>query len=168
MILRWRDVHDQPNGIDIHETIELANLLKDNRQVIAMEPVSVDLHARVVSDTLTVDGKLQTQVAYRCSRCLTDYQDELTVDFSEQFVRKTSKELTEEDERNPIVGDQIELDPFLEQEILLAIPYSPLCNEECAGLCPVCGVNRNEHACGCRTERIDPRLADLAKLLEQD
>lgn len=168
MILRWRDVHDQPRGIDLHDAVELPNLVRENRQVIAMSPVTVDLHAQLVSDTLTVDGKLQAQVTYRCSRCLTDYQDELQTDFSERFVRADPADLADEDERIPALGDQIELDPYLEQEILLAMPYTPLCSEECAGLCPVCGANRNEHVCECRTERIDPRLADLAKLLEQE
>lgn len=168
MILRWRDVQDQPTGIDIHDTVELPSLVKENRQVVAMDPVKVDLHAQVVSDTLTVGGDLKTRFKYRCSRCLTDYDDELHVDFSEQFVRSKPEELSDEDLRNPVSNDPIELNPFFEQEILLAMPYTPVCMEECAGLCPVCGTNRNEHVCECKTERIDPRLADLAKLFGQE
>ncbi|MFC4766049.1 YceD family protein [Effusibacillus consociatus] len=168
MILRWREVHEQPKGIHLRETIELPNLVKENRQVIALGPIEMDLHAQVVSDTLTVNGKLSGPVTYRCSRCLTDFKDELSTSFTEQFVRADADQLSEEDERNPVAGDAIELDPYLEQEILLAMPYTPVCKESCAGLCPECGINRNEHVCECKTERIDPRLADLAKLLKSE
>ena len=168
MILRWRDVHDRPQGIDVRGTVELPNLVKENRQILAVEPVTVDLHAQVVSDTLTVNGTLSTRITYRCSRCLTDFTDDLSAEFSEQFVRAVPGELAEDDERNQATGDEIELNPYLEQEVLLAMPYTPVCKESCAGLCPVCGTNRNEHVCDCTTERIDPRLADLAKLLKPE
>lgn len=168
MLLRWRDVNDQPNGITLQETMQFPDLVKQNAQIAAMEPVHVNLHARVVSQTLHVEGKLQTEVTYICSRCLTEHRDELSADFAEEFIRGNADQLAENDERIPFSGDEIDLDPYLEQELLLAIPYTPICKEDCAGLCPVCGTNRNETACECKTERIDPRLADLAKLLEKE
>ncbi|BCJ85141.1 YceD family protein [Effusibacillus dendaii] len=167
MKLRWRDVHEQPQGIDLNETIELPNLVKENRQVISMRPVVVDLHAQEVSHTLSVLGALHTEVTYRCSRCLTETELSLDVPFSEQFVR-TEQEMEEDEDRILVTGDTIEFDPYLEQEILLAMPLNPVCEESCAGLCPVCGINRNEQTCNCTTERMDPRLADLAKLLNPE
>lgn len=167
-MLSWREVHDHSEGMHLRQSVELPNLVKENRQIIALGPVDVDLHAQVVSDTLTVNGKLSSPVTYRCSRCLTDFKDELSTSISEQFIRANDSELDEDDERNPVTGDAIELDPYLEQEILLAMPYTPVCKESCAGLCPECGINRNEHVCDCKTERIDPRLADLAKLLKSE
>ncbi|GAX90408.1 YceD family protein [Effusibacillus lacus] len=168
MRLQWRDVHDKPMGVHLRESVEFPNLVKENRQIIALGPMVVDLHAQVVSDTLTVNGNITGPVTYRCSRCLTDFSDSISASFSEQFVRGNPEELSEEDERNPVTGDSIELDPYLEQEILLSMPFAPLCRESCAGLCPECGTNRNEQVCECKTERIDPRLADLAKLLKQE
>jgi uncharacterized protein len=168
LILRWREVHERPEGVHTHESVELPNLVKENPQITALGPIDVDVRARVVSDTLTVNGHISGPVTFRCSRCLTAFRDELSADFTEQFVRASANELDEDDERNPVEGDAIDLDPYIEQEIQLAMPFTPICKESCAGLCPVCGIDRNEHVCECNTERIDPRLADLAKLLKSE
>jgi len=61
-------------------------------------------------------------------------------------------------------GDEIDLTPMVREQMLLALAERPLCREDCRGLCARCGVNLNEHACGCRTEAGDPRLAVLRSL----
>jgi uncharacterized metal-binding protein YceD (DUF177 family) len=53
----------------------------------------------------------------------------------------------------------------LREQILLTLPMHPLCRPDCKGLCSTCGHNLNEGPCNCSTEEIDPRLADLKKLL---
>lgn len=60
-------------------------------------------------------------------------------------------------------GKVIDLDPLVREQILLALPPYPVCREDCKGLCPVCGQNRNEKACGCDTHVPDPRWAGLEK-----
>ena len=54
--------------------------------------------------------------------------------------------------------------PYIREAVLLELPYAPVCREDCKGLCPVCGVDRNRESCSCNTERIDPRLAVLKEL----
>ncbi|HEU4963064.1 MAG TPA: DUF177 domain-containing protein [Bacilli bacterium] len=172
MKLRWRDLRESSTGVHLNETIELPNLVKENRQLIACEPFQVDLHGTEESKIGHVEGTLKSKATFRCSRCLTDYSEDLIVPFEEDFVQ-AEDELAVEDgadeaDRIPVLGETIDLVPHLEQTVNLALPYTPLCREECAGLCSECGVNRNETACACKTERIDPRLADLAKFFEQD
>ena len=58
----------------------------------------------------------------------------------------------------------LDLTEALRQYALLAIPMRPLCREDCAGLCPTCGHNLNQGACGCSHREIDPRWAKLSKL----
>ena len=60
-------------------------------------------------------------------------------------------------------GKEIDLDPLLREQILLAVPGYPVCREGCRGLCTVCGANLNERECGCERRLPDPRLAGLAK-----
>jgi uncharacterized protein len=60
-------------------------------------------------------------------------------------------------------GERVDLEPLLREEIVLAVPYAPLCKEDCKGLCSQCGADLNSGACGCQPP-IDPRLAALAKL----
>jgi uncharacterized protein len=65
-----------------------------------------------------------------------------------------------EDEFYPIVDDTIDLGPLARDAIVLELPMATLCREDCAGLCPQCGADRNEGPCGCLAPR-DPRWANL-------
>jgi len=60
-------------------------------------------------------------------------------------------------------GKVIDLDPVIREQLLLALPSYPVCQESCKGLCPVCGVNLNERDCGCDRHVPDPRWAALEK-----
>lgn len=171
--LRWRDLRENTDGVHIQDSVELPNLVKENLQLIALEPVYVNLHGVESFGLATVKGSLRTKATLRCSRCLVDYSHKLRAPFAEEFVqvdedKLADAEATMEEDRTPVAGDFIELAPFVEQEIALALPYAPLHSPDCKGLCTVCGVNLNETTCSCKTERIDPRLADLAKFFETD
>ena len=63
----------------------------------------------------------------------------------------------------PYDGETIDLEPLLREQFVLAVPYAPLCREDCKGLCPQCGIDRNTDSCGC-SPPIDPRLAGLKGL----
>ncbi len=60
-------------------------------------------------------------------------------------------------------GEHIDLEPLFREQFVLAIPYAPLCREDCKGLCPQCGIDRNSATCACE-KPIDPRLAGLKNL----
>ena len=60
--------------------------------------------------------------------------------------------------------DVIDLGDVIREQFYLALPMKPLCREDCKGLCPVCGVNRNREACSCDTTWVDPRMEPLRRL----
>lgn len=60
-------------------------------------------------------------------------------------------------------GEYVDLEPLFREEFVLAVPYAPLCREDCQGLCPQCGIDRNSGTCTCE-KPIDPRLAALKGL----
>src|SRR5262245_23718739 len=60
--------------------------------------------------------------------------------------------------------DQIDLNELLREQFYLALPMKPLCRDDCAGLCPQCGTNRNTATCACAPQWEDPRLAPLKRL----
>ena len=64
-------------------------------------------------------------------------------------------------DEEPYTGKTIDLAPALREQILLAVPPSPLCDEACKGLCPQCGKDLNQGECGCERTSIDPRWAAL-------
>lgn len=114
---------------------------------------------------LPVQVKMDANVGVQCVRCLTDTQQPLSVDFTELYAF-TAKQVSES---GLILPDDmhIDLDSLLREYMLLEIPISPLCREDCQGLCPVCGANLNETHCDHSTEEIDPRLSVLKSLLEE-
>lgn len=60
-------------------------------------------------------------------------------------------------------GEEIDLTPLFREQIILAVPFAPLCSEECRGLCPQCGADRNQETCDCKPP-VDPRWAALQNL----
>jgi uncharacterized protein len=107
---------------------------------------------------LLASGTLVTVIGVVCSRCLCDFDQDLPVDFDEEF-------LLQHEEGAFIIDEyrQINLSEVARQYRLLAEPMKPLCSDNCAGLCVQCGANLNLGACSCKKE-IDPRLAVLASL----
>lgn len=80
--------------------------------------------------------------------------------FTEMFTMRP--DIAEDDEDIHLVADEkVDLKPYLREAFAVQLPIAAICQDECKGLCPVCGSNRNIEACGCVQERIDPRLAGL-------
>ena len=61
----------------------------------------------------------------------------------------------------PVQGDEVNPDPEIAQELIMAVPQSVLCREDCAGLCPVCGIDRNKNECTCEAPVLHDGLARL-------
>ena len=107
---------------------------------------------------------LQTQIGLECVRCLTDFLQSLNINFTELYAF-SQRYVTDSGLLMPESGF-IDLAPVLREYILLEIPISPLCRQDCKGLCPICGNNLNEETCNHEDESVDPRLASLKKLLD--
>ncbi|HEY4175699.1 MAG TPA: DUF177 domain-containing protein [Kofleriaceae bacterium] len=67
---------------------------------------------------------------------------------------------TEDLDLFPYEDDHLDLEPLFREQFVLAVPYAPLCREDCKGLCPQCGIDRNSSTCKCE-KPLDPRLAAL-------
>jgi uncharacterized protein len=61
-------------------------------------------------------------------------------------------------------GSGIELVDVIREQILLWLPMHPVCRDDCQGICPVCGQNRNSQPCRCHEEAVDDRWLALKKL----
>jgi uncharacterized protein len=96
-----------------------------------------------------------------CRRCLGPASGRLEVDVRELFEAASDQE-----ETYPLTGDRVDLEPLVRDAVLLELPQAPLCSEECKGLCPTCGINRNEDTCTCEPTNRDPRWAALDELKE--
>ena len=120
-----------------------------------------------------------------CVRCLAPLALEVTVDFELTLVPEDEYESEpdegSDDSRAAMAGSfdaegadeevyrgkEIDLDPMLREQVLLALPGYPVCKESCKGLCSSCGANLNERECGCERRVPDPRWAGLEKFKRQ-
>ena len=118
-----------------------------------------------------IQGRYTVEMAAQCDRCLGRAQFMLDEGF-DLFYRPMSviarDEEVEIDEGETEIGfyegGGIELEEILREQVLLALPMQRVCRENCQGICPVCGKNRNEGACGCKASVEDSRLAALRNL----
>ena len=126
-------------------------------------PVLVEAEVESVVEGLLVSGTVRATAVVRCVRCLRDLDHEVEVEVRELFVLHPGDD---EDEGYAVLaGDRLPLDTMARDALVLGFPAFPLCRPDCAGLCPVCGADRNTVDCGHGgTETIDPRWAGLADL----
>ncbi|MDI3257181.1 MAG: DUF177 domain-containing protein [Kyrpidia sp.] len=166
MKLMLHDLRGRPEGMAVRGRASVDDVARRDCSLVAVEPVDVELRASEVSGMYVVEGTLRTRAAYRCSRCLTEFWEPLETTFKERFVRAPWHDdgVAEDDEPVPLDGDEVDLVPYVEQAVVLALPWRPLCRPQCAGLCPECGANLNKGPCGCSDKATDPRWEKLGEL----
>lgn len=125
--------------------------------------IAVDLLATSNIDGIVVEGTITMPWRATCRRCLEEVVGTARIDVDEVYQDPTDASLGDGD-AFPIEGDQIDLVPAVREAILLELPNDVLCRDDCAGICPVCGTDRNQRACDCDTTVRDERWAALAEL----
>lgn len=132
----------------------------DNLQLVEVEGT---VRVGRTPQGLVVLGHFSGKTTLECVRCLTDYQQSLTWEFTELYAFK-QENITES---GLLIPDdaQIDLQPLLREFALLEFPIKPLCRQDCQGLCMECGQNLNEKDCGHEPEPDSP-FSVLKDLLE--
>lgn len=137
-------------------------------------PLAVEGSAELLAHTLgeiRVRGHLNVRMQSECDRCLEPA--DLPIDASfDLFYRPAGRdgfgEEVEIDEGETEIGfyegGGIELEDVLREYILLSLPMQRVCREDCHGICPICGQNRNLANCGCEAKPVDDRWSALKKL----
>lgn len=123
-----------------------------------------------------VAGRVETTLELACSRCLEGYEVPVDASFDLRYLPAADSptgdeeiEVAEEDINTAFYRDgRIDLAEMIHEQLYLALPMKPLCREDCKGLCPVCGGNRNLTTCDCAPKWADPRLAGLGALLKDN
>jgi uncharacterized protein len=136
----------------------------------------VVLEATVAKDKAKVRivGHASTTLEMACSRCLDGYEVPVDARFDLLYLPALESpgteevEVRDEDINTAFYQDgAIDLAELLHEQVYLMLPMKPLCRENCQGLCPVCGVNRNVTTCSCETRWEDSRFARLKALLKE-
>jgi len=90
----------------------------------------------------------------------------MTVPVTEMFTLRPGNAEADED-IHLVTDEKVELDSYLREAFVVDLPIAAVCREDCRGLCPTCGINRNEGTCECDQRRIDPRLAGLKDFFKE-
>ncbi|MGI9646249.1 MAG: YceD family protein [Ilumatobacteraceae bacterium] len=125
--------------------------------------LSVALRLESVNDGILVTGTVSAPWSGSCRRCLEELSGTATAEVDELYQR----EITDQD-AFAIESNQLDLVPLTREAILLELDAERVCRDECAGLCPVCGIDRNDHSCDCVTDVRDERWAALDALRVED
>lgn len=134
----------------------------------AGETVSADLLLESVLEGVLVTGTVSAQAQGECGRCLKPLTDTLNVEICELYVYPDSvtDETADADEVFRLEGDLLNLEPAARDALVLAMPLTPHCREDCRGLCPECGERLDDLPPDHAHDRVDPRWAALQQLLE--
>ncbi len=144
------------------------------------EALRVEIIAYKMGEDVYLEGSAQGALELSCSRCLTRYRHPIRERFrlvlepagsrvpadpeGAEWLASTGVYLSDELESGWFRGSEIELDRFVQEVIALGCPVQPLCREDCKGLCPRCGIERNSASCDCREARPESPFAVLRKL----
>ncbi|CAN5500075.1 DUF177 domain-containing protein [soil metagenome] len=135
-------------------------------------PVELELRLEAVMEGVLVTGTATADLAGECVRCLDPIVDELDVRFQELYVYDDSRDTRdqpseeEDDGVSMLEDDLLDLEPLLRDAVVLALPFQPLCEEDCPGLCTECGAQLREDPDHSHDAPIDPRWAALGSLDE--
>jgi uncharacterized protein len=129
-------------------------------------PVDLELRLEAVMEGVLVTGTASAELVGECARCLEEIRDEIVADFQELFVYEESDTAThaEDEDVSRLEGDLIDLEPLLRDAVVLMLPFQPLCQDDCPGLCTECGARLADDPGHQHDEPIDPRWAKLQRL----
>lgn len=127
------------------------------------EPVRFDVRLESLHDGILVTADVETVARGECVRCLAELERPLQVEFQELFAYSSDDALDYE-----IHGDHVDLESATRDAVVLSLPFQPVCQEDCPGLCPQCGVRLLDHPDHEHEAPVDPRWAALASLADHD
>jgi uncharacterized protein len=142
-----------------------------DERVSLTAPAAVNGKVRLSGNQVFVNGHVEARAQVECDRCLKPVELPVNADFTLEYISDSdyqtarAVELTEDEMSVSVFdGEAIDVDEIVKEQILLAVPTRMLCREDCKGICPECGTDRNTGECNCVTKEIDPRWAALKNL----
>ncbi len=160
--------------IDIHELTNKSEVYFAGEQAVSLQGLNLSSHTDSslvsVQGTVTkkgnrylVRGNIASVIKLLCDRCTKEFEypihAELCKEFSADFTQ-----VDEEDDVIHVTTSSIDLSDIIAEAVYLSLPMKSLCDEDCKGMCNVCGNNLNEKKCSCENADIDPRLENLKNI----
>lgn len=125
------------------------------------EPVHIDARLESLHEGILVSADVDTVAKGECVRCLIDVEQPIKVEFQELFAYDSDEAFDHQ-----VIDDRVDLEPAVRDAVVLALPFQPVCQPDCLGLCPTCGVRLLDEPGHEHEAPIDPRWAALGGIGE--
>ncbi len=162
------DSEFQPGTIDLGPDLRQASALKVNGRAELLE--EHEGRGKKIEDIRMI-GKFAARLEVSCARCLETVARDIDRDFDLLYrplgadAGRDEISVTQAEADIGYYSDGgLELEDFLREQLLLALPIKTVCRDDCRGLCPHCGKNLNDNACSCKVEMHDPRWDALKNI----
>lgn len=155
------DLMHRPGEMREH-TLDLSVTEGFGNAVIAVTegtPLHAEVRLESLHDGLLVTAEVDTVATGECVRCLIDVAQPVQVEIQEVFAYSEDEAFEYE-----VQDDHVDLEPVIRDVVVLSLPFQPVCQEDCLGLCPQCGVRLLDNPGHQHEEPIDSRWAALAGL----
>lgn len=155
-------------GLALSDRIDLDQhlLIEDGSHFT--EDLQYDVFLTRKNDQIKVKGKIKTSISLRCVRCLENFEQKVNsrfdvVLFPASLIHINNPHLSDDDMEYIFYdGNKIDVEKILIEQVNYFIPFNPLCQEACKGICPVCGVDLNYESCKC-----DNSLNEMSILIDK-
>ena len=184
--------HIRQPETEFYKVFQPADLAGEDEEYRVTAPVDLRMVIHKDHTRFRLVGTVTTALELACSRCLEPFVMPVDREFDLRYLPAThpttqsprrgapggaAEPESDDDEETEVEDDdvavtfyrdeQIDLNELLREQFYLALPMKPLCSEDCKGICPQCGTNRNTAPCDCMPQWEDPRLAGLKTLLDR-
>jgi uncharacterized protein len=154
MVIKLYDIEE---GISVKGTLDGSRLKRPEDSDISFpSPIEYELTLQMAGENVWMRGPVHATLSLACARCLEQFtfsiESRLDIELlpGQKPPRAPEVELkTEEMNLYYFEGDEIDVDPFVFEEVMLNLPIKALCSEACKGICPTCGKNLNIEECRC-------------------
>ena len=119
----------------------------------------IDARLEALHDGILVSGDVDATADGECVRCLIEVQLPVEVEFQELFAYSFDEAFD-----YTVQDDHVDLEPLVRDAVVLSLPFQPVCQEDCLGLCPECGVRLLDNPGHEHEAPVDPRWAALVGL----
>jgi DUF177 domain-containing protein len=168
-----------PDGQDIDAVLDPGQVHLEGEQSFDLKQGTLKAHLdKGEENTVQVKGRLAARLGLECGRCLEPFTFPIDQDLDLFYLPRHREAQAEEQDADVQLSDhqmvvvfydddRLDLGEMVREQFFLQVPMRRLCREDCKGLCPDCGVNRNLERCDCAPlGATDPRLAPLGKLFD--
>lgn len=159
-----RLIGDQGGVLDVEAELEVESLVVASTEYRPERPATAALTLFNAGSGIVANGTVTADLKVPCSRCLEDFDLHLEAPVNGLFLdRDAATEVGDDEEWEPLEGEEIDLAPLLLSSLSVELPFAPVHDADCKGICATCGSDLNVVDCQCDTDEAPPGPFDALK-----